>query len=91
KIGNTTGLSKRAEMAFLYQRVFDIDTQCLVTLSPIPEAAGIKTGDINPFTKQAMLDVTFEGAGFGPEFSSEANWYSVIPISYREEYQVLFR
>ncbi|CAG8706751.1 4206_t:CDS:10, partial [Acaulospora morrowiae] len=101
---------KRAEMAFLYQRVFDIDTQRLVTLNPIPEgiditqdneyigsdlepiiAAGIATGDLNPFTKQPMLDVTSEGAGFGPEYSSEANWYSVIPTSYGEEYQVAFQ
>ncbi|CAG8473183.1 3742_t:CDS:2 [Acaulospora colombiana] len=32
---------KRAELAFLYQRVFDIDTQRLVTLNPIPEGFNI--------------------------------------------------
>ncbi|CAG8756863.1 2346_t:CDS:2 [Dentiscutata erythropus] len=36
---------RRAELAFLYQRVFDIDTKCLVTLNPIPEDL-----DINPDT-----------------------------------------
>ncbi|CAG8795112.1 25311_t:CDS:2, partial [Gigaspora rosea] len=36
---------RRAELAFLYQRVFDIETKCLVTLNPIPEDL-----DINPDT-----------------------------------------
>ena len=28
---------KRAKLAFLYQRVFDIETKRLVTLNPVPE------------------------------------------------------
>ena len=31
---------KRAELAFLYQRVFDIETERLVTLNPVPEDLG---------------------------------------------------
>lgn len=32
---------KRAELAFLYQRVFDIETERLVTLNPVPEDLGV--------------------------------------------------
>ncbi|CAJ0847439.1 2605_t:CDS:10 [Entrophospora sp. SA101] len=63
---------KRAETAFLYQRVFDIDSQSLVTLNPIPDhlknevdakelnvevSIGIANGEINPITKE-LIDST---------------------------------
>ncbi|CAG8473165.1 3693_t:CDS:10 [Diversispora eburnea] len=34
---------KRAELVFLYQRVFDLDTRSIVTLNPIPEELDITT------------------------------------------------
>ncbi|CAG8635417.1 15500_t:CDS:2, partial [Racocetra fulgida] len=42
---------KRAELAFLYQRVFDIEKKCLVTLNPIPEDLDINldTNFIGPY------------------------------------------
>jgi len=42
---------KRAELAFLYQRVFDIETERLVTLNPIPKDLDISldTDYIGPY------------------------------------------
>lgn len=42
---------KRAELAFLYQRVFDLDTKSLVTLNPIPKELDITTDNdyIGPY------------------------------------------
>ncbi len=42
---------KRAELAFLYQRVFDIETERLVTLNPISEDLDISldTNYIGPY------------------------------------------